>query len=187
MDEEYFVHTLLPFARGTFAGNASIRKSLRSYHSGANVPLMNMVLKEFRREVGGVLLPSNRIAKLIDAPRFRGVLYKIIRGLHFHHTGEILPTSWDISFTVTAPREAPPDFFLAITEAGMLRKNGNYPGVFDYCFWKFSDVHDLHVWAFLLWDAIIITAVFHDVNCECEHCSFIGPLLPEDMEGTIRA
>ena len=94
MDEEYFVHTLVPFARGTPSGNAAIRQSLKKYQVGRNVPLINMVMDEFKHVVNGVHLPANRVAKLIDADRFHDVLYKIVRGLHFHHAGEILPPHW---------------------------------------------------------------------------------------------
>jgi hypothetical protein len=41
MDEEYFVHTLVPLARGTPSGNAAIRQSLRKYEAGRNLPLIS--------------------------------------------------------------------------------------------------------------------------------------------------
>ena len=51
------------------------------------MPLINMVMDEFKHVVKGVHLPANRVAKLIDANRFHDVLYKIVRGLHFHPYG----------------------------------------------------------------------------------------------------
>jgi hypothetical protein len=187
LDEEYFIHTLLPFARGTESGDAAAAQSFRKYKAGRNVPLINMVMDEFKHVVKGVHLPANRVAKLIDANRFHDVLYKIVRGLHFHHTGEILAPIWSITYTVTAPNEPPPDFFVAYAESGRGLIRGKYPSIFAYMFDKFPEVNDLHFWAFLLWDCIIVTAAFHDMNCVCEYCSFIGPRLPESMPGTIRA
>jgi hypothetical protein len=118
LDEEYLVHTLLPFARGSQSGDAAIRQSFRKYKEGRNVPLLNMVLNEFKHVVNGVYLPANRVAKKIDANRFHDALYKIIRGLHFHHTGEILAPRWTMSYTVTAPYEQPPDYFVAYAQSG---------------------------------------------------------------------
>jgi hypothetical protein len=90
LDEEYFIHTLLPFARGTESGDAAASANTRA---GRNVPLINMVMDEFKLVVKGVHLPAKRAAKMIDANRFHDVLYKIVRGLHFHHTGKFSPRS----------------------------------------------------------------------------------------------
>ncbi|SDH76889.1 hypothetical protein SAMN05216338_101325 [Bradyrhizobium sp. Rc2d] len=97
-DEEYFVHTLLPMTRGSEAGNAHhfrIRDKLRK---GKNAALVNKVLEEFTHKVRGVYLPPTRVAKLIDHGRFFRVLWKIIRGLHYHHTREILPEEWGMRY-----------------------------------------------------------------------------------------
>ena len=94
--------------------------------------------------------------------------------LHYHHLGEILPSMWDCSFTITPPGEPPPQIFQAIIDANLLNSRGSYQGVFAYSFHKFPDVHDPHLWLMLLWDRIIITASFHDPACECEKCSFVG-------------
>jgi hypothetical protein len=34
---------------------------------------------------------------------------------------------------------------------------GKYQGIFAYAFHKFEEVNNLHFWAFLLWDSIIVT------------------------------
>lgn len=64
---------------------------------------------------------------------------------------------------------------------------GKYQGIFAYAFHKFEEVNNLHFWAFLRWDSIIVTAAFHDPECACDYCQFVGPRLPESMLGTIRA
>jgi hypothetical protein len=186
LDEEYFVHTLLPMAGQSESASAAHRQTFRKYQQGRNVPLVNQVMQEFRHVVKGVHLPVNRVAKLMDARRVEGVIWKIVRGLHFHHTGEILPANWSITYTVTPPYEDPPDFFKAFAQGR--ESLGKYQGVFAYAFHKFPEVNNLHFWAFLLWDGLIVTAAFHDpYTCDCEYCQFIGPRLPESMPGTIRA
>jgi hypothetical protein len=83
MDEEYFVHTFLPFARGSISGDALYRDGIARIQRGINVPLANAVLQEFQHHVNGVILPANRVAKKFDSQRVHDVIYKIIRGL-FH-------------------------------------------------------------------------------------------------------
>jgi hypothetical protein len=177
VDEEYFVHTLLPLATGSEAGKAAHVQTFKKYQAGRNVPLVNMVMNEFKHILKGVHLPPNRVAKLIDANRFHDVLYKIVRGLHYHHTGEILPPIWSIAYSVTPPYEDPPDYFKAFAQGRVAM--GKYQAVFAYAFHKFAEVNDLHFWAFLLWDGIIVTAAFHDPLCSCEWCTFVGPRLQE--------
>jgi hypothetical protein len=179
LDEEYFVHTLLPFARGSISGDALFRDGMARVRRGENVKLANQVLKEFDHVVGGIILPANRVAKRFDPIRVHDVIYKIVRGLHYHHHGEMLPPFWGCSFTITPPGEPPPEVFEAITDAGLLSSRGPYQGVFAYSFHKFPDVHDLHLWLMLLWDKILITVTFHDPACDCENCSFVGPKLPD--------
>ncbi|MCK1597975.1 hypothetical protein IVA96_00395 [Bradyrhizobium sp. 159] len=184
MDEEYFVHTLLPLARGSEAGDAAHAQTFKKYQGGRNVPLVNMVMDEFKHVVKGIHLPANRVAKMIDADRFHDALYKIIRGLHYHHSGEILPSIWSITYTVTPPYEDPPEEFKTFAQGRA--SMGKYPGIFASAFHKFTEVNNLHFWAFLLWDGVILTAAFHDPAFECDHCQFVGPRLPESMPGTIR-
>src|SRR5438270_716368 len=46
-DEDYFVHTLMPFARGTVAGDAVYHQVLSAYRAGHNAGLVKKVLGEF--------------------------------------------------------------------------------------------------------------------------------------------
>lgn len=191
LDEEYFVHTLLPMTKGSEAGDAHHAQAHRKLQAGRNVPLINMVMNEFRHIVRGVHLPANRVAKLIDHRRFRGVLWKIIRGLHYHHTGHILPSEWDIRYWIAPPYEGPPEeVFPIYSQSGRAVIRGDHPKVFAYFFDHFpsatSDPCAIHYWGFHLWDSITVTAMFHDLACGCEACEFIGPTLPQSMPGTVR-
>lgn len=187
LDEEYFVHTLLPMTKGSEAGDAQHVRVRRKMDAGKNVALVNMVMDEFKHVVKGVHLPANRVAKLIDHARFFRVLWKVIRGLHYHHTGEILPEEWGMRYWVTAPYEEPEEFFRMYAESGREVIHGNYPKVFSYFFDRFEP-EDLKMqyWGFHLWDSLIVTAMFHDPACGCEGCQFVGPQFPESMAGTIR-
>jgi hypothetical protein len=185
MDEEYFVHTFLPFARGSISGDALYRDGIARIQRGTNVPLANAVLKEFQQHVNGVILPANRVAKKFDPQRVHDVIYKIIRGLHYHHEGEILPAVTSCHFTVTPPGEEPPFFFVELEKAGLLQQEGRYRGVFAYARRKFSEANNLHFWAMLFWDKLLITAAFHDSECQCEECSFVGP--PQLQSGDRRS
>jgi hypothetical protein len=54
-DEDYFVHTLMPFARGSEAGNAIYAKALNDFRAGKQVPLTKMVLSEFDQSPSGLV------------------------------------------------------------------------------------------------------------------------------------
>lgn len=176
--EEYFVHTLMPFTRGSTSGNALWVDARRRMQTGRTAPLLNAVLQEFEHKIGGVHLPASKVAKKFDRDRVWGVVWKITRGLHFHHTGQILPAFWEFAATITPPGETPPDAFIAFAQSGMMKSEGEYQGVFAYAFKIFPDANHLHYWAFNLWDRIILTAAFHDPGCNCEYCSFVGPRQP---------
>jgi hypothetical protein len=176
LDEEYFVHTLLPLARGSISGDALWRNCMVRFKRGTNVPLANQVLKEFEHAVNGIILPANRVAKRIDPQRAHDVIYKIVRGLHYHRSGEILPPVWDCHFTITPVGEPLPKVFTFLTSNNLLEQEGRYRGVFAYGGRTFKEVDNLHVWALLLWDRILVTLMFHDPACPCAECTFIGPV-----------
>jgi hypothetical protein len=43
--------------------------------------------------------------------------------------------------------------------------------VFDYAFEKFAEVNIFHYRGMLLWDRIIVVAIFHDPSCQCAECN----------------
>src|SRR6202040_398453 len=90
----YFVHSLMPFARGSESGNAIYAKVLRAYRGGQETLLTRKVLKEFDPKPSGLILPGGKVVKRFDGERLRRVAWKMVRGLHFHHTGEVLPDNW---------------------------------------------------------------------------------------------
>jgi hypothetical protein len=91
-DEDYFVRTLTPFARGSEAGNAIYAKVLGDFRTGKQVPLTKMVLEEFDPNPSGLLLPGGKVVKRFQGERLRRVAWKIVRGLHFYHNNEARTT-----------------------------------------------------------------------------------------------
>ncbi len=168
-DEDYFVRSLMPFAGGSVAGDAIYAKVLKDFRAGRQVPLATMVLNEFDPNPSGLSLPGDKIVKRFEGERLRRVAWKMVRGLHFYHTGEVLPEGWPtVGVQVYAGETPPPDDVLCFV--GIAQSRGQYPGVFDYKFDKFPESGDLHYWALLFWDRIIVRVAFHDPACACDTC-----------------
>jgi len=115
------------------------------------------------------VLPSGKTVKRFEGARLRRVVWKMVRGLHFYHTGEVLPEQWStVGVKLFSPDERPTDDVLLFARTTSSR--GTYPGVFDYKFDKFPEANNLHYWLLLLWDRLIFRIAFHDLTCVCEKC-----------------
>jgi len=168
-DEDYFVNTLAPLARGSYSGDALLRDVFDKYGRNEKQPLVHRVLEEFDRTPSGLQLPPSLVAKRIDGARVHRVAWKIVRGLYFHETRQYLPEATPNSLSITPPDTPPPAPF---SEAlGELPSRGAYPGVFDYKFAQFPEHNDFSYWGLLLWDRLILTMAFHSPHCRCDHCS----------------
>lgn len=175
-DEDYFVNTIAPFARGSYAGNALLNEIFEKHRSGQKRGLVAKVLQEFERRPSGLILPSGLIAKRIEGNRVRRVAWKIIRGLYFDHFDEFVPQDLPHSLEIIPPDQPPPREFIVGLPDDPVR--GQYPGVFDYKFCKFPEVHNFNYWAMLLWDRIIMIVKFHDPRCDCEYCEQLSANVP---------
>jgi hypothetical protein len=91
LDEDYFVHTLMPFARQTYAGRAIYDEVLAKFRAGKKAGLTRGVLNEFEPQPRGLVLPGNKVVKRFQGKRLQRVGWKIVRGLYFHHHGIALP------------------------------------------------------------------------------------------------
>jgi hypothetical protein len=115
--------------------------------------------------------------KRFQGKRIERIAWKIVRGLYCNHHGIILPAEFakSVSLTPLSQGEKPPDHFLHFM-AYSKEAYGRYPGVFSYRFENFVDANlSTHYWALLLWDSILITAIFHDPTCRCAECSPQNP------------
>jgi hypothetical protein len=168
LDEDYFVNTLAPFARGSYAGDALLKEVFARYEVGKKRALVHKVLQEFDHRPSGIYLPSNLVAKRIEGERVHRVAWKLIRGLYFHEFDAVLPEYTPNKFEIIPPDRTPPKEFILCLPDRPIR--GRYPGVFDYKFEKFAEVHNFNYWAMLLWDRIILIVQFHDPTCACSCC-----------------
>lgn len=167
-DEDYFVNTLAPFARGSYAGDIKLKEIVDSYHRGKNKDLVQKVLKEFDARPSGIILPKGKMANRFEGARMSRVALKILRGLYFHHHQKCLPEDLLSKVEIHSPDFPPPEIFYMALQNSV--EQGVYPGVFDYKFATFPNLHNLHYWGFLLWDRIIITIIFQDPICGCSEC-----------------
>jgi hypothetical protein len=173
-DEDYFVNTLAPFARGSYSGNAVLTDIFDKFHKGEKVGLIKKVLSEFERRPSGLVLPKGKVIKRFEGKRLNRVLLKIVRGLYFHHYGEVLPEELTADVTIVSPDSPPPEHFLMAL--GDKQEHGRHQGVFAYKFTKFPEVNNFHYWGMLFWDRIIAIAMFHDPACRCAECTGPAPL-----------
>lgn len=172
-DEEYFKATMVPFARGSVAGDAVYKEFFASSRQQeSRLTLAETILREFEQRPSGLHLPPGRVVKRQQGDRIKNVAWKIVRGLQFLHQNVILPESLSVGCSMTAPGRRPPDHFLYVRNLDHVTY-GRYPGVFDYFFHAIDlDLGKLNYWAFLIWDRIIITVHFHDAwSCQCEDCT----------------
>ncbi|TAU84616.1 hypothetical protein [Rhizobium leguminosarum] len=162
-DEEYFTQVLIPFARGSVGGNAVWEKAVADYRDGKRRPLIHRILGQGRASVRGVMLPAGKLWLDLEHERFDRVVAKIIRGLHFLETQRFLALPDDISVRLTLPDQTPPDDFERFMTYWASDSKGQHQGVFAY---RNAVADDLHYWAVLLWDRILITACFKEAGAD---------------------
>ena len=166
-DEEYFVHTMIPLAKDSYSGQPLFRGVLDAYAQGKKRGLGKRVLEEFDQRPSGLYLPPGQLVKRYDAARVNRVIWKIVRGLFFHREGKVIPDDTPRNINIVDPKVCPPSTFDRLADRPTL---GDYPGVLDYKYVQIPEVHDLHYWALLLWDRIIVLTAFHDLGCQCAQC-----------------
>lgn len=176
-DEEYFIATLVPFAPGSEAGNSIFNKLIGdTYGNEPKHRLAKKILREFEERPSGLHLPSGLVIKRQENDRIKRIAWKIVRGLHYYHSGSLLPESIPVAFGLTPPDQRPPDHFLYVRSLADDETHGIYGGVFDYWyqienFFLDTDLEKWNYWALLIWDRIIMTLFFHDPwSCQCEEC-----------------
>ena len=173
-DEQYFIATMIPFARDSYAGNVVYKKTINSFGENIhNLRLGEKILREFETRPSGLHLSKGRVIKRQEGNRIRRVAWKIARGLYFQKNNRILPETLPVGCTMTSPGERPPEHFLSIMNLSDDATYGRYPGVFDYRYrMENVDSGKLNYWAFLIWDRIIMTVYSHDPwSCRCAECT----------------
>lgn len=168
-DEDYFVYSLMPFARGSYAGEPLRKKILDvCTRRPEQAKLLRKVLNEFERQPSGLILPPNIVLKRFEGDRIARVIWKIVRGLYFYHFGVFVAEDAPHSCEIIPPDQKPPDEFFVLLDGP---SHGKYSGVFDYMFKSYPEAHNFNYWAMLLWDRITVTLKFQFPVCNCETCS----------------
>lgn len=162
-DEEYFTWTLGSIALMSPVGRALADDNARSFRAGKVVGLGLKTLREFDERPGGLHLPSGLVVKRVEGARLVRVVWKIVRGLYFVETSNVLSEATPRKIEIIEPVRAPHSLDNSVSEAVKAQPGkGVYAGVFDY---KYLDVAiedlRLHAWGLLLWDQVMIFVAHH--------------------------
>jgi hypothetical protein len=127
--------------------------------------LIAMIMREFDHHPNGLFLPFGKVIKRFDSERIERVIWKITRGLNFHHHAQVWPENWKISWTLNNTREdlEPPEHFKYFMQMPDNESHGEYEVAFSY---RFQHIQEMGVsffyWALLFWDSILVTIQFPD-------------------------
>lgn len=160
-DEDYFVNSLLPLALDSEAGHARWRDVVEMVGKGQQLPLVQKIVKEFEDRPSGLYLPNGLIVKRIEPARIARVGWKIVRGLYFHHEGRVLPedTSYKIMDNVIPGEKWSLALERVVSHA---QRQGQYPQVFDYKYLYLPQIKWSNIWAFQIWETIILCFAFQN-------------------------
>lgn len=170
LDEDYFVYSLMPFARGSYSGDTLRNKIFDDCGHIEQQFLLRKILNEFERRPSGLILPSAIVAKRFEGSRILRVAWKIVRGLYYHHFGISIPEVSLHGCELILPDQPPPPPFFHLPQEPV---HGQYPAVFDYRFASYPEIHNFNYWAMLLWDRIIVIVKFQYPDCDCKECAGI--------------
>jgi len=153
-DEDYFVNSLGPLAKGSYSGNGLWKDISHQMSRPESRKLIWKVFKEFERRPSGIILPNELIAKKYEGERIRGVVWKITRGLFFKEYNKFIPKDIDKKIWISGYGKGLSPLFPYVRDTP---PRGDYPGVFDY---KYIKVENYNLWALLFWDTITAEILF---------------------------
>ena len=133
--------------------------------------LYHKVHNEFELRPGGIYLPRGLVCKTFDGARVHRVVWKIVRGLFYHHHGRVLPEYTPRDFAVYGrPEDVEARFREAVDLP--LKVRGSQQDCFAYRFLRVNkkDMH-FHYWDVLLWQSVLCVLPFHDPDCVCRTCA----------------
>lgn len=170
-DEEYFKISLGSVAQKTFSGRHLWRDIAQILRRKESQGLAFKVRYEFREQTdGGIYLPPGKVGKKFDPDRTSRVIWKIIRGLHYHHFGQFILEEIPHIVRLYDPQqnqlESVKDVFQYVTQQP---EQGKYPGIFAYKTVK-SEPPGMFAYGLLFWDAMIFLGMFHAPDCSCNDC-----------------
>lgn len=171
LDEVYFVQSIGPLAKDTYAGRLLVDDLHKSFRYEEGATLFRKILSEFRWDHNGVYLPPGLIVKTFEPNRIHRVVWKIVRGLFFFEKKYVLPEHTLRAFEIYTCQNQPP-VGPTMYQLQAAKGHTKHPSIFDYKFVEATseDGHVFHVWALLFWNALMWLAVFHDPVCTCSGC-----------------
>lgn len=161
VDEEYFGATAGALAPDSPAGQALMRDLFNRYRRGSMVGLVQNVVGGFSTQVNGIALPPNLLALKVQGERIQRVLWKIVRGLFYHHYGTVLREAAPRYIELVEPAAPIPEMFNAVLATKSL---GLYQGIFAYkntIYRSASQGIAQDVWAMCFWDRVIAVVAFN--------------------------
>jgi hypothetical protein len=163
-DEEYFTWTLVPLAAGSTAADALIRDHAGKFRAGKRQGLGRTILGEFESNPSGLHLPAGLVIKRVQGDRLVRVTWKIVRGLYFLESGDVLPEDTPKTMEFLEPEQARQSIVTdSVWEHVKAQPSrGVYGGAFDYKYLVGkAEQGPLHCWGMLLWDKMMVFVAHH--------------------------
>lgn len=153
-DEDYFFVALGGLNEDARIHDWLIQDIGKKIRRDKAVGLRNAVLAEFSQSISGICLPSGLIAKHFDQKRVHRVVWKIVRGLYYHHFSRVIPENARHCVEIRQIQDKPPDLYKA--HLAHAPPHGAYPEVFVYQFVRVSERDCLSgLWALFFWESIV--------------------------------
>lgn len=169
LDEDYFATTLPPvLAENNASAMAKLLELIRAHHEGKNSSLIKRMMSEWDPEPAEMILAPGKIAKRFDGKRVRRVVWKYVRGLHFHEFGIVLPEHCGHRIYHFNEEMELPDFWNELQDVPVKHV---HPGFFGYHYKSFPELDDMKLWALYIWDSVLFLVGHHRAGCECMGCS----------------
>jgi hypothetical protein len=155
-DEDYFVNSLGPLAKSSYAGNELWEDISHQMSRSESKKLILKILKEFERRPSGIILPHGKVGKRYNVKRTGRIIWKITRGLFYKEKEKILPED-TIHYIgrILGKYEKPTEELILV--ASTAPSKGQYFKVFDY---KYINQDNLYLWAMRFWDSLTVSIMF---------------------------
>lgn len=170
-DEEYFKISLGSVAQKTFSGIYLWRDIARTIRREESQGLAFKVRYEFSEQTeSGLYFSPGKVGKKFDPERVYRIVWKIIRGLHYHHYDQFIPEESLCRLRLYDPQQTQPANITEVFQLTMQQpEQGKYPGIFAYKIVK-SEPPGRFAYGLLFWDAMIFLGMFHAPDCMCKDC-----------------
>ncbi|MBI5093392.1 MAG: hypothetical protein HZB26_13250 [Candidatus Hydrogenedentes bacterium] len=166
-DEEYFVAALTPSIMDSPTAFARVNEIMGAYRERKNEGLVRKVLTEWDWNPPEIQLKPGQVAKRFDGERVRRIVWKIVRGLHFHHSYRVLPEETPHVIDHRWPEAELPEQYSYIQSQELM---GRYKEVLAYQCGIFPELGGMQYWALCFWSRLSFFVAFHGIDCTCHVC-----------------